>query len=230
MLKAGAVAVTLSAMLTGDELANLVHHARPRFLFIAPTRLGEPKRLKNTEGIEKIICRGGDLDLQSLMETGSGSFKAVERDPADTAAILYTGGTTGTPKGVMLTHEGISISSYSVAHFERSTETDRAMCFMPFNHVFGQIHIMNATIFSAGCLELLPSFDIDRVMEAIEAGRITKLYAVPTIYIRLLALGDLEKRLGTSALLFFSRCQSGRGSSQTMDRTERGSKYPNLTG
>jgi long-chain acyl-CoA synthetase len=196
VLKAGAVAVTLSALLSGDELANLVRHSRPRFVYIAPTRLYETELLKNTAGIEKIICTGGDLDLQSLMKTGSGSFKAVERDPSETAAILYTGGTTGLPKGVMLTHEGISISSYSVAQFERSTETDRALCFMPFNHVFGQIHIMNATILSAGCLELLPSFDIDLVMEAIGTGRITRFYAVPTIYIRLLALDDLEKKLG----------------------------------
>ena len=153
----------------------------------------------------------------------------MERDPADTAAILYTGGTTGTPKGVMLTHEGISISSYSVAHFERSTETDRAMCFMPFNHVFGQIHIMNATIFSAGCLELLPSFDIDRVMEAIEAGRITKLYAVPTIYIRLLALGDLEKRLGDVYAIVFQPLPVWPGKWSNNGRTEPGSKYPNPT-
>ncbi len=120
----------------------------------------------------------------------------------------------------MLTHEGISISSYSVAHFERSTETDRALCFMPFNHVFGQIHIMNATIFSAGCLELLPSFDIDRVMEAIEAGRVTKFYAVPTIYIRLLALGDLGKRLGKLRYCFSAAASlAGEVVKQWKDRT-----------
>lgn len=220
VLKAGAIAVTLSAMLTKDELANLVRHAKPRFVYIAPTRLGELEQMKNPEGIEKIICPGGDLDLQSLMETGSRSFKAVDRDPSEIAAILYTGGTTGIPKGVMLTHGGIGISSYSVAHFERSKEDDRAMCFMPFNHVFGQIHIMNATIFSAGCLELLPSFDIDRVMEAIEAGRITKLYAVPTIYIRLLALGDLEKRLGRLRYCFSAAASlAGEVVKQWQDRT-----------
>jgi long-chain acyl-CoA synthetase len=196
VIKAGAIAVTLSAMLTGDELVNLVNHAKPRFVYAAPAKLKDLERLKNPEGIEKTICPGGDLDLQSLMEMGSDSFKAVERDPSDTAAILYTGGTTGLPKGVMLTHEGIGLSSHSVAVFERSTETDRALCFMPFNHVFGQIHIMNATILRAGCLELLPSFDIDRVLEIIAAGRVTKFFAVPTIYIRLLARDDLEKKLG----------------------------------
>ena len=70
------------------------------------------------------------------------------------------------------------------------------LCFLPFNHVFGQMHIMNATILSSGCLELLPSFDMDRVLEVMQSGRLTKFFAVPTVYMRLLTLGDLEKRLG----------------------------------
>ncbi|MEW6184542.1 MAG: AMP-binding protein [Thermodesulfobacteriota bacterium] len=196
VLKAGAVAVTLSALLTGDELSLLVAHARLRLMYASPDKLKDLEGLKNLQLLEKIICDGGDLDLKTLLAMGSGVFKTIERDPDDTAAVLYTGGTTGTPKGVMLTHESISLSSCSVARFERSMETDRAVCFMPFNHVFGQIHIMNATIVSAGCLELLPSFDLLQVMEVLEAGRATKFYAVPTVYIRLLSLGDLEKRVG----------------------------------
>jgi long-chain acyl-CoA synthetase len=58
------------------------------------------------------------------------------------------------------------------------------------------MHIMNATILSAGCLELLPSFDLERVLEATESGRVTKFFAVPTVYIRLLSLDDLKKKLG----------------------------------
>jgi long-chain acyl-CoA synthetase len=196
LLKAGGVAVTLSALLTGSELALLVNHARPRFIFSFPQKLKDLESLKDLAGIEKIICPGADLDPAYLLERGSGSFQAVDRERSDTAAILYTGGTTGLPKGVMLTHENITFSSYAVAVFERSTEVDQALCFMPFNHVFGQIHIMNATIMSAGCLEILPSFDLPRILEVMEAGRVTKFFAVPTIYIRLLSLDDLEKRLG----------------------------------
>jgi long-chain acyl-CoA synthetase len=196
VLKTGAVAVTLSGLLTGDELAILVNHAKPRLIFTAEGKLQELEQLKSTGGLEKLICPGGDVDLHRLMDMGSGSFKAIDRDRADTAAIQYTGGTTGIPKGVMLTHESINFSSYSIAYSERSTEVDVSLCFLPFNHVFGQIHIMNATILSAGCLELLPAFDMERVLEAMEAGRLTKFFAVPTVYIRLLTLGDLEKKLG----------------------------------
>jgi len=195
-IKAGAVAVTLSGSLTENELAILVNHSKPRLMFTADTKLPEMEQFKGTWGLEKIICPGGDLDLDRLMNMGSGSFKALDRDRVDTAAILYTGGTTGRPKGVMLKHEGIHFSAHSVAHSERSTESDVALCFLPFNHVFGQMHIMNATILSSGCLELLASFDMDQVLEVMQSGRLTKFFAVPTVYMRLLTLGDLEKRIG----------------------------------
>src|SRR5208283_519874 len=114
-----------------------------------------------------------------------------------TAAVLYTGGTTGMPKGVMLTHENINAGSHNVAFYERSSELDRGLCFLPFNHVFGQIHIMNATILSSGCLELIPKYDLDRVLEVTSAGRVTKFFAVPTIYTRLLTVERLKQKLGS---------------------------------
>jgi len=127
---------------------------------------------------------------------GTGSFEALNRDRTDTAAVLYTGGTTGTPKGVMLTHENINTSAHNVAFSEHSTETDRALCFLPFNHVFGQMHIMNATILSCGCLEILPAFDLDRILATMQSGKVTKLFSVPTVYARLLTLKGLKEKLG----------------------------------
>jgi long-chain acyl-CoA synthetase len=195
VLKAGGVAVTLSGTLTGDELANLVRHANPRLIFTEETKLKEIEPLKGPKRLEKVICPGGDMDLQHLMEIGSGSFKARNRNPRDTAAILYTGGTTGTPKGVMRTHECITFSTLFSVYYERFTEQDTTLFFSPFNHVFGQ-HTVNSAIMSGGCLEVLPSFDMERALEAMEAGRITKFLAVPTVYIRLLTLPDLKKKLG----------------------------------
>jgi len=73
-------------------------------------------------------------------------------------------------------------SAHNVSFCERSTSTNRTLCFLPFNHVFEQMHIMNASIRSAGCLELLPSFDMDRFLAVTESGQVTKLFSVPTVY------------------------------------------------
>jgi long-chain acyl-CoA synthetase len=196
VLKVGAVAVTLSSMLTRDELAFLINHSQPRIVFTVDEKLDALDGFKGPGGVEKVISSGGDLSLQQLMDKGSPSFKAADSDRSDTAAILYTGGTTGTPKGVMLTHENINTSAHNVAFSEHSAEADRALCFLPFNHVFGQMHIMNATILSAGCLEILPAFDLDRVLDILAAGRVTKLFAVPTVYVRLLGVQGIQKKMG----------------------------------
>ncbi len=196
VLKVGAVAVTFSNLLASDEMALLINHSKPRFLFTSPEKLNHLQNLRGKAGLEKVICPDGDLELRQLMNMGTGSFKALDRDRTETAAVLYTGGTTGTPKGVMLTHENINVSAHNVAFSEHSTETDRALCFLPFNHVFGQMHIMNATILSCGCLEILPAFNLDQVLETIQSHGVTKLFAVPTVYARLLTLEGLKEKLG----------------------------------
>ena len=170
VLKTGATAVTLSSMLSPDELRLLVNHSRPRFIFTHDEKLDVLEKLRGDGCCEKIICNSGDVSFKHLLDNGSDNFKAIERERDDNAAILYTGGTTGTPKGVMLTHENISTAIQNVIFHERSNENDRALLFLPFNHVFGQMHIMNATILSSGCLELIPAFDMDHVIEILSRG------------------------------------------------------------
>jgi len=196
VLKAGAVAVTLSSQLNNNELQLLIHHARPVFIFTFDEKLDDLFKLKNDECLKKIISPKGDMTFSQLLEEGSENFKAIDMERTDTASILYTGGTTGIPKGVMLSHENINAAIHTVIFLERSNENDRSLCFLPFNHVFGQMHIMNATILSGGCLELMPGFDMARVLDCMRTGRITKFFAVPTIFVRLLNLERLEKKLG----------------------------------
>lgn len=196
VLKAGAIAITLSSLLRRDELTLLLNHSRPRLVYTSDDKLDDLEPLRTTAGFRTTICPEGDVTLQKVVDAGTGSFKAVDRLRTDTAAVLYTGGTTGIPKGVMLSHENINAGSHNVAFCEHSSEMDRALCFLPFNHVFGQIHIMNATILSCGCVEVLPKYDLDQVLEATSTGRVTKFFAVPTIYARLLTIDRLKEKLG----------------------------------
>ncbi len=195
-LKTGAVAATFSALLPAEEVRRLMRHARPRFVYAAPDMLNPLLDLKAEGTIRGLIDPADDSFADALTEEETVSYRALDRNPSDTAAVLFTGGTTGIAKGVLLSHENVTVSSHNVSYSERSTEKDRALCFLPFNHVFGQMHIMNATIMSGGCLELLPAFDLDLVLETLSSGRVTKFYGVPTIYIRLLGLDRLAQRLG----------------------------------
>jgi len=194
VLKAGAVAVTLSTTLNKDELIPLMDDARPKVLFTVDEILDGLSDRGDLVCLGQVISSQGDISFEKFIERGSLTFKAIDRERMDTGAILYTGGTTGIPKGVMLTHENLLTSTYNVSHHERSTQTDRALCFLPLNHVFAQVHIMSATIYSGGCLIIQPSFDQEKVVDAIERHNATKFYAVPTIYIRLLTLGNLEEK------------------------------------
>jgi len=196
VLKAGAIAVTLPNTLAKGELIRLLDDARPRILFTVDAKLDDLGDRQDLSYIEKVISPRGDISYHRLLEIGSYSFKAVDLDRKDTAAILYTGGTTGIPKGVMLTHENIKSSVHNVCHFERSNHEDRALCFLPPNHIFAQIHIMNSMVYAGGSVVIQPSFDLDKVMEAIRRHRVTKFYGVPTIYYRLLQIDDLKKKLG----------------------------------
>jgi long-chain acyl-CoA synthetase len=201
-LKSGAVVVTLSSLLKRDELRRIMDNAQPRVLFAGEEQLAELGDRKDYPYLKKVVSKGGEISYEDLVEMGSDSFDAIDLDRHNTAAILYTGGTTGIPKGVMLTHENLNTSIHNVSHYERSTHKDRALCFLPLNHVFGQVHIMNATLYSGGSLVLHSSFDLEKIIEAIERHNVTKFFAVPTIYIRLLALKDLKEKLGSLRYTF----------------------------
>jgi len=202
VLKAGAVTVTLSSMLKRDELSLLIKHCRPKILYTSDEKLDDLDGFQGAEWLDKVISPQGDMDFEQLSNMGSGSFRAIDRDRSDTAAILYTGGTTGTPKGVMLTHENINTAIQNIVFHERSGEKDRALLFLPLNHIFGQMHIMNATILSAGCLEMIPTFDMERVLDLMASGRVTKFFAVPTLYLRFLAVKRLKEKLGAVRYCF----------------------------
>jgi long-chain acyl-CoA synthetase len=202
ILKAGGVAVTLSSALKRSELTPLLDDAKPKILFTIDEKLDDVGNRQDLPYLKHIISPWGDLSYQRLVEKGSSSFKAIDSERKDIGAILFTGGTTGIPKGVMLTHENLITSAHNVCHFERSSQEDRALCFLPLNHVFAQIHIMNSMVYAGGCIVIQPSFDLDMVVDAVRRNKVTKFYAVPTVYVRLLQTNNLKEKLGSANYCF----------------------------
>ena len=105
------------------------------------------------------------------------------------AAVLYTSATTGRPKGVMLTQSNVVSNTHATVHHLRMTAEDRGLCALPLFHCFGQNFIMNALVAAAGTLVLQERFVPAEFLAAVAAHRVTLLYAVPTMYIVLLAAG-----------------------------------------
>ncbi len=192
ILKSGAVAVTLSHNLTRTELTPILKDCRPKAIFISDDKLDD---IRSEVAADLIVSDRGDVSYNALVAKGDPSFPFVDRRQDDTGVILYTGGTTGTPKGVMLTHGNIVKSAGNVARHEHSTKADTALCILPLNHVFGQVHVMVSTLFAAGGLFLQEAFHTTQMLDAISEYNITKLYAVPTIYCRLLSIPGLKDKL-----------------------------------
>jgi long-chain acyl-CoA synthetase len=131
----------------------------------------------------------------------------VERSALDTAVVLHTSGTTGTPKGAELTHGSLgSNQEVVVRRLLKLTEEDVVLACLPLFHVFGMTCAMNAAIAAGACLSLVARFDPARAIERIRRDRVTVLEAVPTMYTALLSVADQFPHDATASL---RTCVSG---------------------
>lgn len=120
----------------------------------------------------------------SLMNN-SGAPAPVNIDLDDAIAVLqYTGGTTGTPKGAMLTHANLSINTQQIIAWAPGLETgtERMMAILPFFHVFAMTAVMNFAVVKAAQMILMPRFDLDEAMKLIRRTRPTIMAGVPTLF------------------------------------------------
>jgi long-chain acyl-CoA synthetase len=112
----------------------------------------------------------------------------------DVALIQYTGGTTGTPKGAMLTHQNLTANARQVDSIDPKIEAgDRIVGALPFFHVFANTCVFNRTILAGGMIAMLPRFEAGAVLKTISRVKATALPGVPTMYQALLDHPDLGK-------------------------------------
>jgi long-chain acyl-CoA synthetase len=195
VMRAGGVAVCLSSSYKHREIDRLLSDSGSRVLVTCDELCAGIVHRDAFSGIQILVLES-DPVLSGLFHPADGSSRQdvhVERDKDDVCAILYTGGTTGTPKGAMLTHENIMFTSQNVCYHERTKPEDKSLCFMPLNHVFGGNHIMNSIFYGCGTMVLHKKFDMDAILNSISTHGVTRFYAVPTIYIRMLGNADSRK-------------------------------------
>jgi long-chain acyl-CoA synthetase len=190
-LTLGATVVPVHALLKGDEIAHVLRDSSAKLLICAAPLLPAGADGAAQVGIPVLqVMDGGDpelLRIDQLAVTAEPVSDIEPREPTDAAVILYTSGTTGTPKGAIITHLNITMNvDVSVIDSFEIGAGDVVLGCLPLFHTFGQTCCMNVAFRVGATIVLMPRFDGTAALDLLESEQCTLFMGVPTMYIALL--------------------------------------------
>jgi long-chain acyl-CoA synthetase len=176
IIRAGAIVLPLNNLLTHEELNLILSDAGARLCFFDSDCSGTVEKLRKMD----------DRAFVSLTEaaaTPSATTSFAKNDPNGVSTILYTSGTTGRPKGALLTHRNILTDALAAASTIDISHRDRFVVFLPLFHSFTYTVCVVIPILYGMTISLLPSVrPFSRVVKSIILDRVTILVAIPTVY------------------------------------------------
>lgn len=194
-IRAGAIYLPLNVDYTEAELSYFASDATPVLAVCRDPSTGLFERIG-----------GGKMQVTTLerlfADMPQEAAAPVPRQSDDIAAILYTSGTTGKPKGAMLTQDNLASNGEMLIEFWRFTPDDRLIHALPIFHVHGLFVAVHCVLFSGASMVFLPKFESGRVIELMAHS--TVLMGVPTFYIRLLADPAFTREAASNMRLFIS--------------------------
>lgn len=187
--RAGASVTTVHPLATPEEFAGQLRDSGARWIITVSPLLETARRAAELAGgvAEIFVCDSapGHRSLIDMLAT-TAPEPHVTIDPAEDVAVLpYSSGTTGVPKGVMLTHRQIATNLAQLEPAAPTGEGERILAVLPFFHVYGLTALMNAPLKKGATVVVLPRFDLQTFLAAIENHRITGLYVAPPIVLAL---------------------------------------------
>ena len=203
-LRAGLVFHSLNTAYSPSELAFFLGDAQPGLVVCAPE--AESLMGELTADGEKVIVLTLDADgegsLIKAVANTPASFGCVESQADDTAALLYSSGTTGRPKGIMLSHGNLASNAETLVDVWGFTGDDVLLHALPIFHVHGLFVAISCVLMSGASMRWLSGFSLDSVLA--ELPRSTVMMGVPTYYTRLLGTDTFNRDLCTNMRLFIS--------------------------
>ncbi|MEU4504225.1 long-chain fatty acid--CoA ligase [Streptomyces sp. NPDC024089] len=188
ILRAGAVVVPMNPLLKAREIELTLRDSGARVVVASPLFADEAAPAAAAAGARCLATDPTASDV--LARTAPPMSGIVERAADDTAVILYTSGTTGTPKGAELTHRNLMTNAATtVGTLIRVGPDDVLFGGLPLFHAFGQTCALNTAVAAGATLTLLPRFDPAKALEILHRDGVTVFLGVPTMYTALLNAG-----------------------------------------
>ncbi len=218
VLKAGGVVVPLNPLYTVEELSNqigdsecvgiitipmfaekvskIVEEKGLRFFMVSkiadflPLKLSLPMKLKEWWQLSKVKV---SYHLMNPLLKKKTDFSPGKTSPSEAGVIIYSGGTTGVAKGIVLSHKAVCANALQIATWGDLNSEERLLAVLPFFHGYGMNVCMNAPILAGASIVLLPRFSPQLMAEHIHRYRPTMTAVVPTILVALMNTPGLEK-------------------------------------
>ena len=210
----GGVVIPINFLYRQHELKHIITDSKPKAFIGAAPYLNEIRPVLETSSEVPIRLAldapddGAFSDLQAAFVDDT-DFQTYAAADSDTLNILYTSGTTGTPKGVMLTHGNLASEARILAEMREKLDPQAVVIgVLPLYHIYGITSVLNVSMYLGLTIELFTQFDPEKVIAVAEKEQETILFAVPTMYNRLIQ-SAAKKPPQTSSLKF---CVSGGAS------------------
>lgn len=194
----GAVAVPVNARMSASEVSRILEHARPAAVLISTQIEGEAQA--HATRLKAVPIKGsfGQMHLAS-------PYPSAGDAPAEVAVLLYTTGTTGAPKGVMLTQDNLLFGGRASAELRDMVPGDVIYGVLPLTHIFGLASVMTAALYAGAEIWLEARFSAAKLYAALRRG-VTRLAAVPQMHALVMQYAKEQglERLDSPALQYVS--------------------------
>ena len=187
----GGVLTTVNPLYTAGELAKQLNDSGARFMLTVPSFLATAREAAAQSKVEEIFVFGeaaGATPFAALL-AGDAPAPHVAIDPrVDLVALPYSSGTTGLPKGVMLTHYNLVAELCSIKGVSDAAliePDDTVLAFLPFFHIYGIVAFLNLSLHLGATVVTMPRFDLEQYLQLVQKYGVTILHVVPPIALAL---------------------------------------------
>ena len=186
------VAAVINARLSARELELIESDCEPRLVLFTVADSGDAATHAQKRGASQHSLTVGAVAFLPVCQVKP---EPVGLSPDEqVVALIYTTGTTGTPKGVMLTHRNLTFIAYVSGRLRGIRAGEQVYCVLPMSHVFGLSAVSCSVLFSGGAIHLVPRFHAHEAIHALEEEGVAGFLGVPTMYVRMLE--ELSGRQG----------------------------------